>query len=73
MRPEFNDLASKLTLFAGRESGVTDPTGPATGSNRVIRGGSWISGARYCRVSNRSSYTPDYRNSYIGFRLVLSL
>ncbi|MDR3012921.1 MAG: formylglycine-generating enzyme family protein, partial [Chitinispirillales bacterium] len=62
------------TAYAGRESGVTDPTGPATGSNRVIRGGGWYSNARSCRVSNRHYYPPeDGRSYYIGFRLVLSL
>jgi uncharacterized repeat protein (TIGR02543 family) len=50
----------------------TDPQGPATGSYRVGRGGSWNYVAEYCRVSNRGSINPDYRSYYIGFRLVLS-
>ncbi len=49
----------------------TDPTGPATGSYRVIRGGSWSSNARYCRVSGRSRSTPTYGDSDLGLRLVL--
>ena len=40
-----------------------------TGSNRVYRGGSWYSGARYCRTSGRSRNSPSYRNSILGFRL----
>jgi formylglycine-generating enzyme required for sulfatase activity len=61
------------TAYAGREGGVTDPAGPATGSSRVVRGGSWYSSARGCRVSFRGNYTPDARYYGIGFRLVLSL
>jgi formylglycine-generating enzyme required for sulfatase activity len=49
-----------------------NPTGPFSGSPRVIRGGSWDGGARDCRVSYRSNGTPDFRNSGIGFRLALS-
>lgn len=48
----------------------TDPTGPSTGSSRVLRGGSWRSGARYCRVANRSSISPDYGDCNVGLRLV---
>jgi len=48
---------------------VKNPTGPGTGSNRVIRGGSWSSVPRYCRVAYRSDYAPGFRFSYIGFRL----
>ena len=48
----------------------TDPTGPASGSDRVIRGGSWFSVAQNLRSANRSvDYDPNYRVSYIGFRL----
>ncbi|WP_251623673.1 SUMF1/EgtB/PvdO family nonheme iron enzyme [Odoribacter lunatus] len=49
----------------------TDPTGPETGSSRVLRGGSWSSYAGGCRVSYRSSYYPSYCNYYYGFRVVL--
>ena len=48
-----------------------NPKGPSSGSNRVLRGGSWFSGARGCRVSYRGSGTPSGRNNYIGLRLVL--
>ena len=49
---------------------VTDPHGPSTGSNRVIRGGSWLTIARYVRSADRNRYTPGYRYNNIGFRLV---
>ncbi len=47
----------------------TNPTGPASGPNRVIRGGSWILYPLYCRVAYRTSNTPGYRYSDLGFRL----
>jgi formylglycine-generating enzyme required for sulfatase activity len=50
----------------------TNPKGPPFGSNRVLRGGSWYNFARYCRVSFRFSFNPDYRYGYLGFRLAVS-
>ena len=49
----------------------TDPSGPASGSYRVSRGGSWYDIAWYCRVSNRLFYAPSFRFDYIGLRLAL--
>ena len=49
---------------------VTDPQGPAAGSIRVYRGGSWITHARNCRVSYRNDQAPGGRVVYIGFRLL---
>lgn len=48
-----------------------NPTGPSSGSCRVLRGGSWINRARYCRVAYRYNGTPSSRSSSIGFRLIL--
>ena len=49
---------------------VTNPTGPATGSYRVLRGGDWNTSADYCRASQRISFTPDLINYFHGFRVV---
>lgn len=49
----------------------TDPSGPSSGSRRVLRGGSWNDSARYCRVSSRNDFNPDYGFSNYGFRLAL--
>ena len=49
----------------------TDPQGPSSGSDRVLRGGSRYSGARYCRVSGRNYADPGYRGDDGGFRLSL--
>ncbi|MGM9799922.1 MAG: SUMF1/EgtB/PvdO family nonheme iron enzyme [Muribaculaceae bacterium] len=51
----------------------TNPTGPDSGSRRVVRGLSWYHGAGLCRVSYRGSFEPDNRNFSIGFRLCLSI
>ncbi len=49
----------------------SNPTGPSTGSSRVLRGGSWYNFARICRVSDRGSDDPSSRGNDIGFRVVL--
>ena len=50
----------------------TDPRGPATGSYRVIRGGSWGSIAIGCRSAIRGNDYPDDGFSLVGFRVVLA-
>jgi formylglycine-generating enzyme required for sulfatase activity len=47
-----------------------DPTGPESGNQRVLRGGSFYVGSEYIRVSCRSQYGPSNRNSDTGFRCV---
>ena len=56
---------------SGFDSGaVTDPKGDASGSDRVLRGGSWYSLAQYCRSAYRNgNYSPSYSLNYGGFRL----
>ncbi len=49
-----------------------NPTGPSSGSFRVLRGGSWDGSARGCRVSYRGSSYPGNGYNYFGFRLALS-
>ena len=51
---------------------VTDPTGAASGSVRVNRGGCWFNFSVYCRSANRFWDTPDVRGSYLGFRVLRS-
>ena len=46
-----------------------DPTGPPSGDNRVLRGGSWDSSAWIVRAALRFNYRPDYRYNNSGFRL----
>jgi sulfatase modifying factor 1 len=49
-----------------------DPKDASSGSDRVLRGGSWNGDAKYCRVAIRRNNTPSYRLINYGFRLVLS-
>jgi formylglycine-generating enzyme required for sulfatase activity len=53
-----------------RESSRMNPEGPKSGTNRIFRGGSWFYDARGARASYRDFYPPEYRGSYLGFRLV---
>lgn len=46
-----------------------NPTGPATGEQRVIRGGSWISLPDACRAGARAQYPPGSRSLLVGFRV----
>jgi formylglycine-generating enzyme len=47
-----------------------DPTGPSSGSNRVIRGGYFFLGAQNARSASRSYSSPDFRNDRHGVRLL---
>ncbi len=49
---------------------VTDPTGPATGTFKVLRGGHYASPASSCRSATRSGTGPSHRANSAGFRLV---
>ena len=47
---------------------VTDPVGPASGSNKVIRGGSWVNPAARLRCASRFQMQPFVRYADLGFR-----
>lgn len=54
-------------------SPANDPRGPATGSIRVGRGGSWSGPGRYCRSAFPNSFAPSYGSGHLGFRVVCEL
>jgi formylglycine-generating enzyme required for sulfatase activity len=47
-----------------------DVQGPASGSYRVFRGGSWNYGPQYARVALRSRNAPGLRDYFLGVRLL---
>ena len=49
-----------------------DPAGPASGTERVIRGGSFNNEDYGCTVSNRTSWLPADKGGNIGFRVVVA-
>ena len=49
---------------------VTNPTGPATGSDRLLRGGGWSGNSGGCRGSLRGGVGPDFAVYSFGFRAV---
>jgi sulfatase modifying factor 1 len=56
-----------------RGSPRLDPAGPESGTHRVMRGGSYLCHASYCRryrVAARSANTPDSSTGNLGFRVV---
>jgi formylglycine-generating enzyme required for sulfatase activity len=48
-----------------------DPTGPAGGSNRIFRGGSWYGPPRDCRSAFGEALAPGWRWGNLGFRLAM--
>ena len=51
------------------EDGREDPKGP---NPRVVRGGSWLSDAYFCRCAARDWHLPVHRDHDLGFRLAVS-
>ena len=52
-------------------SAQSNPQGPSSGSNRVLRGGGWHDGfSSNCRAAARGNSYPSFRFSDYGFRVV---
>ncbi|MBI2069004.1 MAG: formylglycine-generating enzyme family protein [Elusimicrobia bacterium] len=64
---DFYDANYGLTDF---EAVAADPTGPAAGRTRVIRGGAWNTPAGSLRSAGRLESEPGYKGNDTGFRLV---
>jgi formylglycine-generating enzyme required for sulfatase activity len=61
------DWYDESTYSIGAEA---DPTGPASGSIRVYRGGGWNVDPQYARVAIRGGDDPGRRDYYLGVRLL---
>ncbi len=55
------------------EAPEQDPVSPSKGDHRVLRGGSWSSGARLVRGAGRLRYGPALRDGNVGFRAARSV
>ena len=53
-------------------SPMYDPQGPAEGSKRVIRGGSWSSEASSCGLTGRHAEEPGRMHVNLGFRVAMA-
>lgn len=56
-----------------RESTTENPTGPESGPDRVMRGGSWLAGEKYARVTGRFRDSASFTSPSIGFRCMLEV
>jgi len=53
------------------EGTQNDPRGPETGTERVFRGGCWLSTGRACRAAQRAKLPPNEPHYGVGFRVVM--
>ena len=60
-----------LDWYAENRPGGKDPTGPASGALRVIRGGGWNALDGSSRFAGRRSDEPSHRGAALGFRVVV--
>ncbi len=51
-----------------QEAPADNPPGPPTGSDKVLRGGSWLFDQLYARSAFRYNVRPDYTYDFTGFR-----
>jgi formylglycine-generating enzyme required for sulfatase activity len=58
--------------YATGERAAKNPTGPETGEERVIKGGSFMEGMESMRSANRDRYPPNYSSFLFGFRCAAS-
>ena len=62
----YNDIYYSVSPYS-------NPTGPTTGDQRVLRGGDWELNPDSCRTSSRVGWTPSGRAHPDGFRCALGL
>ena len=54
-----------------QKSPKQDPMGPASGTEKVTRGGAWSNSGKACRSAVRTKMAPDDSHYGLGFRVVL--
>jgi formylglycine-generating enzyme required for sulfatase activity len=65
-----NDFYSEIYY---QNTQLSNPLGPDSGSNRLLRGGSWLFGGGDVRSSDRFMNDPARSNTYFGFRCAVSV
>jgi formylglycine-generating enzyme required for sulfatase activity len=61
-------------IYGSYPSGAqTNPTGAASGSYRIMRGGSWNFDANFCTVASRNDAIPTNTYYNLGFRIIRTL
>ena len=63
-------VADRFSRDYYNHSVYENPKGPDTGGNRVIRGGSWVSGPGCQKVYFRKGLISNWRDFAVGFRCV---
>ena len=73
-RPLMLPTSRSMSRFTAAVDGGAqeDPTGPAIGAARSLRGGAWYSRARSCASASRSFASAELRYYGIGFRVAMS-
>ncbi len=68
------DVSEWCLDWFGPYSGGTaiDPQGPASGTERVVRSGSWLDDAYNCRSASRYATEPETTSGIYGFRVVIA-
>ena len=61
------------TGYYARSRDADNPAGPPDGGERTLRGGSWNNSGKHCRIANRNSRYPDFRDGSVGFRIMRPL
>jgi formylglycine-generating enzyme required for sulfatase activity len=65
-----SDWFSTYAYASIAEKPVADPKGPASGTEKVVRGGSWGTDPMHCRSAFRGGAGLTHRNMRDGFRVV---
>jgi hypothetical protein len=50
------------TFYSTPNASTQNPTGPVSGNNRILRGGSWLTGFNATRTTARKSFDPGASN-----------
>jgi formylglycine-generating enzyme required for sulfatase activity len=73
------DMSGNISEWVADWSGnystasVSNPTGPPTGTEKILRGCNWYFQPAYCRGAARPFVSPDTRYDYLGFRCATSI